>query len=51
MLKKDSFRHFYTTGLSARSYEDCRTTIVTIIFNKYNPSTKSGLNSLKVKFL
>ena len=49
MLKKKDFRYYYTTGLTASSYEDDRPRIIHIIFDWYNPTPKSGINSLKKK--
>jgi len=49
MLKKDDFRHYYTIGNSIRLFKDNRPTMIRIIFDRYNPKTKAGINSLKVK--
>ena len=48
MLHKSKFRH-YCTGANANAYEDDGSTIVRIIWDKCDPSTKSGVNALKSK--
>jgi len=48
MLHKSKFRHYYT-GANANAYEDDGSTIVRIIWDKCDPSTKSGINTLKSK--
>ena len=46
LFKKYLFNYYYT-GANANSYEDDASTIVRIIFDRYNPTIKSGINILK----
>ena len=48
MLQKEKFRHYYI-GNNANTYKDCGATIIRIIFSKYDPSTRLGVNSLKAE--
>ena len=45
MLQKAKFRHYYE-GINA--YEDDRAILIRLIFDKCDPSTKLGINSLKL---
>ena len=49
MLRKDEFRHYYIIGNSVGSFKHDGPTMIRIIFNRCNPKTKAGINSLKVK--
>ena len=48
MLKKSLFRHRYRDDQGG-SYEDDGPTMLRIIFDKCNPTTKAGVNTLKSK--
>ena len=50
MLHKSNFRHYYT-GINTNAYEDDGSTIVRIIWDKCDPTTKSGVNALKSELL
>ena len=50
MLQKTKFRHYHI-GTNVNAHEDDGSTMIRIIFDKCDPTTKLGINTLKTKLV